>query len=157
MRPRFTEAFPHIPEHCPFRVQTKRNHIILYTFSPSLPAPARSSHPRHHHIYTGRHPIISILTFHMPKPPQSTTPHHHSHALNNHKTVQDLTSLSYLSETHHTSISPSYALPPRLCRFSAFIAHVSVPYVNTLWTQALKIFPPCDRMHHGLSGWAIAP
>ena len=26
-------------------------------------------------------------------------------------------------------------------RFSAFIAHVSVQYVNTFWTQALKIFP----------------
>ena len=51
------EASPHIPEHGPFRVQTKLNHIILYTFSPSLPAPTRTSNPSHHHISTGWHPI----------------------------------------------------------------------------------------------------
>ena len=28
------EASQHIPEHCPFRVQTKLNRVILYTFSP---------------------------------------------------------------------------------------------------------------------------
>ena len=49
-------------------------------------------------------------------------------------------SASYPSETHHTSISPSCTLLSRLSRFSACIAHVSVLYVNTLWTQALKIF-----------------
>ena len=42
------EAPPHIPEHYPFRVQTQLIHIILYTFSPSLPAPTRMSHPCHH-------------------------------------------------------------------------------------------------------------
>ena len=76
------EASSCIPEHCPFRVQTKLIHIIFHTFFPSLPAPTRTSHPRHHHISTGRHPIISILTFHVPKPPQSNTPHHLSQALN---------------------------------------------------------------------------
>ena len=35
------EATPHIVEHCLFRVQTKLNHIILYTFSPSLPPSTR--------------------------------------------------------------------------------------------------------------------
>ena len=70
--PRY-EASLHIPEHCPFRVQTKLIRIIFYTFSPSLPAPTRTSHPHHHHISTGWHPIISFLTFHMLKPPQSTT------------------------------------------------------------------------------------
>ena len=35
-----------------------------------LPAPLTC----HHHISTGRHPIISILTFQTPKPPQSTIP-----------------------------------------------------------------------------------
>ena len=57
------EASPLIPEHCPFRVQAKLNHIILYTFSPSLPPSTLTSHPRHHHISTGRHPIISTLMF----------------------------------------------------------------------------------------------
>ena len=99
-------------EHCPFRVQTKLIHIIFYTFSPSLPAPTCTSHSCHHHISTGRHPIISILTFHKPKPPQSTTPHHLSHALNSKKTVQDLTSLPILQRHtthpshHHTLCSP---------------------------------------------------
>ena len=69
------EASPHIPEHCPFRVQTKLIRIILYTFSPSLSAPTHTSHPCHHHISTGRHPIISTLMFLMLKPPQSIMPH----------------------------------------------------------------------------------
>ena len=29
-------ASPHLPEHCPFRVQTKLNCVIFYTFSPCL-------------------------------------------------------------------------------------------------------------------------
>ena len=69
------EASPHIPEHYPFRVQTQLIHIILHIFSPSLPASTCTSHPCHHHIPTGQHPIISTLTLHMPKPPQSTMPH----------------------------------------------------------------------------------
>ena len=59
------EVSPHIPEHHPFRVQTQLIHIILHTFSPSLPAPTRTSHPCHHHISTSWHPIISTLTFHI--------------------------------------------------------------------------------------------
>ena len=41
--------------------------IILHTFIPSLPPSTRTSHPCHHHISTGRRPIISVLTFHMPQ------------------------------------------------------------------------------------------
>ena len=70
------EVSPHIPEHYPFMVQTQLHRIIPHTFSPSLPAPTRTSHPCHHHISTGRHPIISILTLHMPihlNPPRLTT------------------------------------------------------------------------------------
>ena len=37
--PRY-EAYPYIPEHCPFRLQTEHFHVIFYTLSPSLPAPA---------------------------------------------------------------------------------------------------------------------
>ena len=102
------EASPHIPEPCPFRMQTKLIRIILYTFSPSLPAPTHITRPCHHHISTGRHPIISTLTFNMPKPPQYTTPHHLSHALNTQKTVQDLNSLLY-----HVSSWPPPSEAPR--------------------------------------------
>jgi hypothetical protein len=45
----------------------------------------------------------------MPKPPQSTTPHHLSHTLNPQKTTSPHF-VSYFSEKHHTSISPSCAL-----------------------------------------------
>ena len=83
--PRY-EASPHIPEYCPFLVQTKLIRVFFYTFSSCLPTPAHTSYPCHHHISTGRHPIISVLTFHMPKPPQSTIPHHFRHALNTQKT-----------------------------------------------------------------------
>ena len=50
---------------------------------------------------------------------------------------------SYPSATPHTSISPS-SVPSflsRLCRCAFFITQVSVPYDNTLWTQAFNIFP----------------
>ena len=73
-------APPHIPEHRPFLMQTKRLHIILHTFIPSLP-PSCTSHPCHHHISTGRNPIILTITFHMPEPPHSTSaspPHRRS-------------------------------------------------------------------------------
>ena len=108
------EVSPHIPEHYPFRVQTQLLHIIPHTFSPSLPAPTRTSHPSHHHISTGRHPIIFTLTLHMPKPPQSTTPHHLSHTLNPQKTVQIHTALSILQRhpTHpsHRSVHSSVSI-----------------------------------------------
>ena len=84
------EASPHIPEHFPFKVQTKLLlHVIFYTFSPSLPVPAHPPPPPPHFY----RPIIFALMVHMPKPSQSTMPHHLSHALNTQKTVQDLTSL----------------------------------------------------------------
>ena len=112
--PRY-EASPHIPENRPFRVQTELVRIFLYTFSPCLPTSAHTSHPSHHHISTGRYPIISVLTFHMPKSPQSTMPHHFCHALNTQKTVQVLTSLPILQRHathpshHHALCSPGYA------------------------------------------------
>ena len=130
--PRY-EASPHIPEHCPIRVQTKLNRVLFYTFSPSLPVPAHTSHPRHHHhISTGRHPIISTLMFHMPKPSKSITPQprseHPKDCTNPH-----WASLSF-RDTPHIYLTIIRSALSRLCRFSAFIAHVSVPYVNTLWT-----------------------
>ena len=62
--PRY-EASPHIPEHRTFRVQTKLVRVFFYTFSPCPPTPAHTSHPCHHHISTGQHPIISVLTYHI--------------------------------------------------------------------------------------------
>ena len=136
--PRY-EVSPHIPEHYSFRVQTQLLHIIPHTYSPSLPAP--TSHPSHHHIFIGRHPIISTLTLHMPKPPQSTTPHHLSHTLNPQRTVQIHTDFLSFSDIPHIHLTIIRSVLSRLCRFAIFIAQVSVPYVNTLWTQALYIFP----------------
>ena len=114
------EVSSHIPEHYPFMVQTQLLHIILHTFSPSLPAPTRTFHPCHHHISTGRHPIISILTLHMPKPPQSTTPHHLSHTLNPQKTEQIHTALSILQRhpihlSHYHPFRPFQTL--QICYF----------------------------------------
>ena len=110
-------------------MQTKLNCVIFYTVSPSLPAPTRTSHPCHHHISTGQHPIISTLTFHMPKLSQSTMPHHFNHALNTQKTVQDLTSLPILQRL--TTIIRS-ALS-RLCRFSATIKLTSTETHQRRW------------------------
>ena len=112
------EAPPHIPEHCPFRVQTKRFHIILHTFIPSLPPSTRTSHPCHHHISTGRHPIIPTLTFHMPKPPQSTPHHHLINTLYTQKTVQIHTAFPILQRhsahpSHHHPFCPLQTLQIR--------------------------------------------
>ena len=45
------------------------------------------------------------------------------------------------SDTPHIHFTIIRSVLSRLCRFASFIAQVSVPYVNTLWTQALYIFP----------------
>ena len=43
------EVPPHILEYC----SSKQFHVIFHTLSPSLPAPAHTSHPHHHHMSTG--------------------------------------------------------------------------------------------------------
>ena len=68
----------------------------------------------------------------------ASPPHLHSE-YNTQKTVQILTSLSIM-QLHSTFISSSYAPPFPDHRFSAINAHVSVPYVNTHWAQALHIY-----------------
>ena len=45
------------------------------------------------------------------------------------------------SDTPHIHLTIICSVLSRLCRFATFIAQVSVSYVNTLWTQALYIFP----------------
>ena len=45
------------------------------------------------------------------------------------------------SDTPHIHLTIIRSVLSRLCRFAIFIAQVSVPYVRTLWTQALYIFP----------------
>ena len=77
---------------------------------------------------------------------RTTSIYHTSPPLPRSEHPKDCTSphfASYPSETHHTSISPSCALlSPGYADSQPSLpsAHVSVPYVNTLWTQALKIF-----------------
>ena len=52
-------------------------------------------------------------------------------------------SLCFLSfkETPHILRTIILSALPNLARSSAFIAHISLPYTNTLWTQASYIFP----------------
>ena len=113
------EAPPHIPEHCPFRVQTKHLHVILHTFIPSLPPSTCISHSCHHQISIVRHPIIPTLTFHMPKPPQSTPPHHLIDALYTQKTVLIHTAFPILQRhsahpSHHHPFRPFQTLQIRV-------------------------------------------
>ena len=123
----------HTPEYCPFRLQTKQFHVII--LSPCPPAPELN--PCHLHISTGWHLVlvICILTLKMPKPPQSTMPHgspqphteYPSDCTNPHYTFYPPMTLPHI---YLTIIRWCSALS-RLCRFSAFIGHVSVPYVNS--------------------------
>ena len=45
------------------------------------------------------------------------------------------------SDTPHIHLTVIRSVLSRLCKLAFFIAQVSVPYVNTLWTQALYILP----------------
>ena len=85
---------------------------------------------------------------------QTTSIYHASPLLPRSEHPKDSTrphSACYPSETHHTSISPSCALlsPGYADSQPSLLMSQSVPYVNTLWTQALKIFPfmRCDARH----------
>ena len=126
-------------EHWPFRVQTKRLHIIFHTFIPSLPPSTRTSHSCHQHISTGRHPIIPHFCSTCPNHlnlPRLTT----SSTLCTPKRLYKST-LRFLSfsDTPHIHLTIIRSVLSRLCRFAFFIAQVSVPYVNALWTQALYV------------------
>ena len=142
MRPLHTS----LSEHCPFRVLTMLVRVLFYTFSPCLPTPAHTSHPCHHHISTQSTP--NHLLSYVPHA-QTTSIYHASPLLPRSKHPKDYkTSLHFLSfrDTPHIHLAIMRSALSRLSRFSVFIAHVSIPYVNTLWTQALKIFPfmRCD-------------
>ena len=124
---------PHFNEHCPFRVQTKLVHVFFYTFSPCLPTPAHTSHPCHHHISTGRHPIISVLMFSIydasPLLPRSENwkP----------KRLQDLTTLPIL-QRHTTHPSHHHAL----CSLQAMqILSLHCPCLSPICQHALDTGP----------------
>ena len=159
------EATPHVPEHCPFRMQTKLICIICYTFSPSLPAPTRTSHPCHHHISTGRHPIISTFMFHMPKPNLHASPpqprsEHPKDCTRLSTSLPILQIHTTHPSHHHTLCSPqalqilSSALPklcrfwalPKLCRFSASkvwitrVLNTRVLIIKVLITRLIDCF-----------------
>ena len=113
-------------------------HSSLYPHISPLPPP---------HFYR---PTPNHLRSYVPHA-QTTSIYHTPPLLPRSEYPKDCTSLhfaSYPSGTHHTSISPSCALlsPGYVDSQPSLPTHVSVPYVNTLWTQALKIFPfmQCD-------------
>ena len=125
----------------------------FHTFIPSLPPSTRTSHPCHHHISTGRHPIIPTLTFHMPKPPQSTPPHYLIDALCTQKTVQIHTAFSYPSAKLCTSISPSSVpfspdFADSLSSSPRFQSHMSM---HSRHKPSIS-FSLCGMMHPELSG-----
>ena len=111
---------------------------------PSFPVPTRTSHPCHHHIPAGRHPIISTLTLHIPNHlnlTRLTTSSTLCTPKRLYKSTPRFLSFSDTPHIHLTIIRSVTSVLSRLCRFATFIAQVSVPYVNALWTQALYIFP----------------
>ena len=111
------EVSPYIPEHYPFRVQTQLLHIILHTFSPSLPAPTHTSHPYHHHISTGRHPLLRSTCQNHLNLPRLTT----SATLWTLKRLYKST-LRFLSfsDTPHIHLTIICSVLSRLCRLNLF-------------------------------------
>ena len=71
--------------------------------------------------------------------------HTHTHTSSTLCTPKRLykSTLRFLSfrNTPHIHLTIIRSVLSRLCRFAFFIAQVSVPYVNALWTQALYILP----------------
>ena len=134
-------------------VQTKRLiHVILHTFilitkssSEEILPSTHTSHPCHHHISTGRHPIIPTLTFHMPMRATSLYPRLTTSStlyIYIQKTIHKSTLLFLsFSDTPHIHLDMIRSVLSRLFRFAFIITQVSVPYVNQLWIQALYIFP----------------
>ena len=133
------ETSPHIPENCPFRLQTKQFHFID-TFFSSLFAPI--------------HTLLSSISTFIQAETQSSTllrsrcPNHLNSPclapqLNSEFSKDYKISLHFLSfkGIPHIHLTIIGSVHFKLCRFPAFSAHVSVPYVNTLWTQALYMFP----------------
>ena len=113
-------------------------HVIIHTFSSSLPIPPPTSNPCHLHISTGRHPIIHFPTLQMPKPTQSATPRYIHHTLYFRKIVQILAAF-YPSATPHTSTpsSPDYAdYQPSSPMFQS---HMSIHFTRV--TQPLDQLP----------------
>ena len=103
----------------------------------SQPSPLPSPHfyrsmPNYLHSFTPDAQTISICHASPPRP--------HS------KYPKDCTTPCFAfshSKTLPTSISRIIrSTISRLCRFSAIIAHVSVPHVNTLWKLCIKISSP---------------
>ena len=147
------EAPPHIPEHCPFRVQTKRLHIILHTLIPSLPPSTRTSHPCH---------TTTFLQADTQSPSflRSTCP--------NHLNLPRLTTSSTLcapkrlykstlrflsfSDTPHIHLIIIRSVLSRFCRFAFFIAQVSVPYVLSRPLRGKYLSPQPTP-----SGWETTP
>ena len=85
--------------------------------------------PNHPHSYAPDAQATSICHA-SPHPPHSVYPRVYKSTLR---------FLSF-SDTPHIYLTIICSVLSRLCRFSAFITHVSVPYVNKRWSQALYIF-----------------
>ena len=134
-------------------MQTKRLHIILHTFIPSLLFPSFTSRPCHLHLSTGRHPIIPILTFHMPKSIYSASPpqprsEHPENCTNPH-------CVSYPSATLRTSISPSSILSSpdsadllsSLPRFQSYIhlLNIDANYITLHYRISHAIYTLSDQ------------
>ena len=98
--------------------------------SPLPPPHSYRQTPNRLHSYAPHAQTTSIYHAIPPQP--------HSQPPKDYKSI--LRFLSF-SDTPHIHLTTIRSVLSRLCRFATFIAQVSVPYVNTLWTQALYIFP----------------
>ena len=111
-----SEASPHIPENCPFRVQTKLNHIILHTFIPSLPPSTITSHPATTTFLqadTQSSPLLhSTCPNHLNLPASHlilfTTPHHPSPPHRPHHLIHTTSSTQSTLLHIHLNIIPSH-------------------------------------------------
>ena len=123
-----------------FLLYTHSLYVFLYTTPPRFPRSTSFYHSGHIHPCAFHRPIVLFC---------STCPNHLSLALwilfSTHSMPKwlDSSSLCFLSfkDTSHILRTIILSVLLNLARSSAFIAQVSLPYTNTLWTQASYIFP----------------
>ena len=125
-------VFPHIAEHCPFRLRVEQFHVIIYPVFLSL----------HHPSHISISPTVTLQMLLMSKPSQSALPYHLSCTLNTQKTVQVyMTSLCFLSfDTPHIHLTIIRSALSRLQILGLNSLPTFEYHMPTHRTRALYIF-----------------
>ena len=135
-------------EYCPFKLQTKQFHVIMQTFSPVFltlllhvtPVSSIFLHAGTKSSTLSRSDAqITLICNASPNPPHSE--------YQQDSTNPNVAFPSSNDNPYYIHISIIRSTLSRLSRFSAFIAHVSVPYPNPVRTQYQWFYHWYNALH----------